>query len=189
VGCNPVDGFDQQVDQAVGERPATQMRERRESGHPQWFGMSAQFIRRFDREPLAIALDLVRPCPVEEIGRQFQFADQIELGQFGLQTVDARPARIGPQERQDRRNMAVRLFTRGNRWFCRDRFEQGVEQAPCRRWQSSMDIAAEALVMSVETSANNALDPISAGGSILRPRQRCSSAPVKWAMSRLSATA
>jgi hypothetical protein len=47
---------------------------------PEWLGMPAQLVGRFDRDPLAIALDLVRPCMVEEIGWQFEIADDGQLG-------------------------------------------------------------------------------------------------------------
>ena len=110
VGADAMDGLDQQVDQPVSERPTAQVCEGGKRRQPKRLGMPAKLVRSLDRDPLAIALDLVRPCMIEEIGWQPELADQIELGQLGLQAVDARPARIGAQMHQHRGNVAVGLI-------------------------------------------------------------------------------
>ena len=62
--------------------------------------MPTQLVWGLDRDPLAIAFDLMRLRVSKEIGGQPELANQIELDQFGLQAVDARPARIGAQMHQ-----------------------------------------------------------------------------------------
>ena len=85
------------------------MREGRKRRQPQRFGMPTQLIWGLDRDPLAIAFDFVRPRVIKQIGGQPEPANQVELGQLGLQAVDARPARIGAQMHQHGRNEAVWL--------------------------------------------------------------------------------
>jgi hypothetical protein len=70
------------------------MRESRKRRQPKRFGMPKQFVRGLDRDSLPIALDIVRPRVGKKIGERPELANQIEHDQLGLQTVDARPARI-----------------------------------------------------------------------------------------------
>ena len=64
---------------------------------------------------------------VEQIGGQSDPADQLQLGQFGLDAGEARPAWIGPQVHQHRRNVTVGLFVGGSLRIGRGRAEQGIE--------------------------------------------------------------
>ncbi len=163
VSADAMNGLDQKVDQAVGERPAAQMRESRKRRQPKRFGMPTQFVRGLDRDSLAIAFDIVRPRVSKKIGGQPKLANQIELGQLGLQAVDARPARIGAQMHQHRRNRAVRLIICRNGLLCRGgRSEQGVESFSCVGWQLAVNVGAEALVIGMKRGANDTLDAISA---------------------------
>jgi hypothetical protein len=58
-----MDGFDQQIDQAIGERTAAQVCEGGKGGQPQRLGMPAQLVWRLDRDPLAKTLNLMRAVP------------------------------------------------------------------------------------------------------------------------------
>jgi len=64
------------------------------------FGAIAHFERRLigERTKDGLAAANMRPYLIEDVGRQPELADQVELGQLGLQAVDARPARIGGDE-------------------------------------------------------------------------------------------
>jgi hypothetical protein len=161
VGTDAMDGFDQQVYQAVGERTATQVREGCKRRQPKRIGMPAQFVRGLDRHALAIAFDLVRPCMTKKMGGQPELPHQIELGQLGLQAVDARPARIGTHVHQHRRNVTVRIVARRKLRICCSRAERGIEPSSCRWQQSTMDFVAEALVVGAKRGPNDAFDPIS----------------------------
>ena len=163
VSADAMDGLDQKIDQAVGERPAAQMRESRKRRQPKRFGMPTQLVRGLDRDPLTIAFDLVRPRVSKEIGGQPELANQIELDQLGLQAVDARAARIGAQMHQHRRNGAVRLIVRRNLLLCADgRSKQGVESGSRVGRQSAVNVGAETLVIGMERGANDTLNAISA---------------------------
>ena len=161
--ADAMDGLDQQVDQPIGERPAAQMRECRKGRQPKWLGMPAQLVWGLDGNPLAVALDLVRPCMSKKTWWQAELANQVELGQLGLQAVDARPARIGPQLHQHRGNRAVAIVVRRNLLLCRCRPEKGVQAGACGRRQPAMDFATKPLVIGVHRGTNDALDAIGSG--------------------------
>jgi len=61
-----VDRFDQQVDQVVGDRTATDDGERCKPGQPRTFGVPAQFVRFLDGNPLTVRFELGQREAVEE---------------------------------------------------------------------------------------------------------------------------
>ena len=97
-----VNGLDQEVDQVFGQLAAAEMHEGREPGEPRRFRVSAQLIGGLDRDAPSIPFQFVGKHLVEQIGGQSDPADQLQLGQLGLDAGEARPTRIAPQPQKER---------------------------------------------------------------------------------------
>ena len=89
-----VDSLDQEVDQVIGQLALAEMHKGREPGEPRRFRVSAKLIGGLDRDAPSIPFQFVGKHMVEQIGGQFDPADQLQLGQLGLDTGEARPAWI-----------------------------------------------------------------------------------------------
>ena len=70
-----VNGFDQQIDQAIRYRAALHISECCEPSQPLGFGVSPHFKRCLDCNPLPIALQLLGRRVIEAIRRQFESTD------------------------------------------------------------------------------------------------------------------
>jgi hypothetical protein len=115
-----VNGLDQEVDQAIRQLALAKMYEGREPGEPRRFRMSAQLIGGLDRDAPSIPFQLVGKHLVEQIGGQSDPADQLHLGQLGLDAGEARPPRIATHPKKERGGdsrpfVMPRFVTRSNR--------------------------------------------------------------------------
>ena len=97
-----VDGLGQEVDQVVRQLAAAEMHEGREPGEARRFGVSAQLMGSLDRDAPSIPFQFLGKHLVEQIGRQPDPADQLQLGQLGLDAGEARPTRIATQPEKER---------------------------------------------------------------------------------------
>ena len=70
-----VNGFDKQIDQVIGQRPATPMHEGRKPGEPGSLRMPAEFVGGFGGDAPPIPIELMGKHAVEQTGRQFDLAD------------------------------------------------------------------------------------------------------------------
>ena len=105
-GARPdaMNGLDQNIDEVIRQRPAAQMHEGREPSEPCRLRMPAELIRGLACNPPPIALELMRKHAVEQIGRQFDPANQLQFGQLILNAGQARLSRIPAQpQKQCRR--------------------------------------------------------------------------------------
>jgi hypothetical protein len=91
-----VDGLDQEIDQAIRQLALAKMHKGREPGEPSRFGVSAQLIGSLDLDAPPIPFQFVGKHLVEQIRGQPDAADQIQLGQLGLNAGEAGPPRIAP---------------------------------------------------------------------------------------------
>ncbi len=77
ASVNAVDGFNQQVDQVVGDRTATYEGERRKPRQPRTFGVPAQFVRFLDGNPFTVRFELGQRDAVEEVNWEFELAQNL----------------------------------------------------------------------------------------------------------------
>jgi hypothetical protein len=93
------------VDEQIGERirdgSAAQVGERREPCSSRRLRVSPEFIRFLDRNTAAIKFDLVRQSVREQVGRQPQIANDLQLCQLVADAVDTGTTGVASQHRDD----------------------------------------------------------------------------------------
>jgi hypothetical protein len=97
-----VDGFDEQINQVIGQRPAAQMHEGREPGEPGRLRMPAELVGGLDGDTPPIPIELMGKHAVEQPRRQLDLANQIQLGQLVLDARQPRFAWIAAQPQKQR---------------------------------------------------------------------------------------
>ena len=70
-----VDGFDEQIDQVIGQRPAAPMHEGRKPGEPGRLRMPAELVGGLGGDAPSIPIELMGKHAVEQIGGQLDLAD------------------------------------------------------------------------------------------------------------------
>jgi hypothetical protein len=108
AGSDAMNGLDQKIDEVIRQRPPAHMHEGREPGEPCRLRMPAELVRGFGCNPLPIALELMRKHAVEQIGWQFNPANQLQLGQLILNAGQARLSRIAAQAQPAKARISAR---------------------------------------------------------------------------------
>ena len=158
-----VDGFNQEIDQPVGHGASAQVGERGQYRQPQRHGVSAQFIRRFNRPTLMIALDFVRVDAIEQIGGKCEVSDDGKFCHLGLQAIDAWPARTGAQAHQRRWRVSISLIAARDVLTVARRFEQVIESCTHGGWQPFDDPGTEPVIEGMDCRPDASLDAIRGG--------------------------
>jgi hypothetical protein len=99
-------------------------------------------------------------CVTEQIGGQLEPADQIELGHFFAQAVDAWATSIGAQLQDHCPGHAIAFISLGCCTLLVSGPQQRLEPRTARLGQAIKNAGAEALVVGVDCSADDALDAV-----------------------------
>jgi len=92
-----VDGFNKQIDQAIGQRPAAQMHEDRKPGELGRLRMPAELVGGLSGDTPPIPIELMGEYAIEQAGRQLDLADQLQLSQLVLDARHTWPAWVAAQ--------------------------------------------------------------------------------------------
>ena len=91
---DPMHGVDEQVGERIGDRAAAQVSEGRKPGEPLLLGVTAEFARCLNDDALPIELKLSGTRMLEELRREFEFADDLQFGHFVANAIDADAASV-----------------------------------------------------------------------------------------------
>jgi hypothetical protein len=100
---------------------------------------------------------------VEQVGRQPDSADQLQLGQRVLNAGQARLARIAAQPQQQCRHHARRLIRRRILGFVPGRTQQRLQPFSCCRDKAAEDASTKLIIMGVDRGADDAVNTIGRG--------------------------
>ena len=158
-----VDGFDEQIDEVIGQCPAAQMHEGREPGKPGRLRMPAEFVRGLGRDTTPTPFELMGEHAIKQTGRQLDLANQLQLGQFVLDARQPRLAWIAAQP-QKQRGVWLRM-----RIGCRivgpvpGGTQQRFQTLSCPCGKAAQDAVTETIIMSVDRGTDDPIDTIRCG--------------------------
>ena len=155
-----VDGFDEQIDQVIGQRPAVQMHEGRKPGEPGRLRMPAELVGGLGGDAPPIPIEFMRKHTVEQTGWQFDLADHLQLGQFILDARQARLAWIAAQPQKQRGRWLRRRIGHRTIGVVSGGPQQRFQPRSCLRGKPAQDAGTEMPIMSMDRGTDDPLDTV-----------------------------
>jgi hypothetical protein len=99
LGLRPqtVDEIKQEIHQDIREFPTTEQTESGQESHPERYGMPAEFIGFFDRDPLAVCPEDGRGHVVKQGRGELECPDAFQFRDFLEQVVQGRAPGVRPE--------------------------------------------------------------------------------------------
>jgi hypothetical protein len=158
-----VNGFDEQIDQVIGQRPTAQMHEDRKPGEPGRLRMATEFVRGLGGNTPPIPLELMGKRAVEQTGRQLDLADQLQLGQFVLDAHQPRSAWIAAQPQKQCGGWLRRRIGHRTVGLIPGGTQQRFQALSCPCDKAAQDAVTETTIMSVDRGTGDPIDTIRCG--------------------------
>ena len=117
-GTDAMDSVQKQVDQRVCEFALAEVTEDGQQRQPQWRRVTPQFIGCFDGQPLPVALEDLGRDALEQLGRQAEGPNPVQLGDLPQEAFQARRAGVGKQlDDRGPARLRVGMGSAGRRWI------------------------------------------------------------------------
>ena len=160
--ANVVHGFDQQVDQGIGDGAPAQVGVGGQPDMAGRLGVAAQLMGRLDGDALAACLQLLLAPVGEQVGGQAELADCAEPGQLVAQAGDAGAARACAQvdERGIRPPLRHRLIIGSFGALGTNRLQQGIQPGAHVQHQAGMDRSVTPVLIGPHRRTNDPRDAV-----------------------------